>query len=82
MNRSPDRVPRVSAGSHAMGRGVSNVQREAEDDVARLQRCVAELLALAEETLTDRIQFDQNNHLLFLVLLFTAKQAEPSRAGE
>ena len=64
----------------AMGRGVSNVQREAEDDVPELRRRLAELLALTEETLTDRIQFDQNNHLLFLALLFTAKQAEHARS--
>ena len=63
-----------------MGRGVSNLQREAEDDVTKLRRCVAELLALAEETLTDRIQFDQNNHLLFLALLFTTKQTEHARS--
>ena len=56
------------------------MQRATEDDVTELRRRLAELLALTEQALTDRIQFDQNNHLLFLTLNFTAKQVEHARS--
>ena len=56
------------------------MQQEAEDDVTELRRRLAELLELTEETLKGPIQFDQNNHLLFLALTFTAKQAEHAKS--
>lgn len=73
----------ASAGVAVAIVGAIQVRRDARspsDDVPRLRRELHKLLALSESIFSRRIQFDADNHLAFMALLFAGRQAEHARS--